>query len=32
MDAPLADYAERHHWALVRSDEAGGHLWVRPQK
>jgi hypothetical protein len=31
MDAPLADYAERHHWTLVRSDDAGGHLWVRPQ-
>jgi hypothetical protein len=31
MDKPLADYAERHHWTLVRTDEAGGRLWVRPE-
>jgi hypothetical protein len=32
MDKPLVDYAERHHWTLVRTDEAGGRLWVRPKQ
>jgi hypothetical protein len=32
MDQPLIDYAERHHWTLVRTDEAGGRLWVRPKQ
>ncbi len=32
MDKPLEDYAEQHHWTLVRTDEAGGRLWVRPKQ
>lgn len=30
MDAPLASYAEKRGWRLVRTDEGGGRLWVRP--
>ena len=31
MDAALASYAQAHGWRLVRTDDTGGRLWLRPR-